>query len=54
VSAHSVPFLIPHYCWRCVINGMDSLNCVDVEALIDNGSHTVLIRDDLVDNLKLR
>jgi hypothetical protein len=53
MSAHSVPFSIPHYHWRCVINGMDSLNHVDVEALIDNGSHTVLICDDLVDNLKL-
>jgi hypothetical protein len=53
MSAHSVPFSIPHYHWRCAINGVDSLNHVDVEALIDNGSHTVLICDDLVDNLKL-
>ena len=53
VSARSVPFLIPHYHWRCAIDGADSLNCVDLEALINNGSHTVLIRDDLVDNLKL-
>jgi len=54
MSAHSVLFSIPHYRWRCAIDGADSLNCVDIEALIDNGSHTVLIRDDLVDNLKLR
>jgi len=53
VSARSVPFSIPHYHWRCAIDGADSLNRVDVEALINNGSHTVLIRDDLVDNLKL-
>jgi len=54
MSARSVPFSIPHYRWRCAIDGADSLNHVDIEALINNGSHTVLIHDDLVDNLKLR
>jgi len=54
VSTHSVPFSIPHYRWKCAIDGADSLDRVNVDALIDNGSHTVLIRDDLVENLKLR
>jgi hypothetical protein len=54
VSDCFVLFSIPHYCWRCVIDGMDLLDRVNIEALIDNGSHTVLIHDDLVDNLKLQ
>jgi hypothetical protein len=54
VSGHSVPFSIPHYRWKCAVDGTDSLDHLEIEALIDNGSHTVLIRDDLVDRLKLR
>jgi hypothetical protein len=54
VSGHSVPFSIPHYRWKCAVDGTDSLDRLEIEALIDNGSHTVLIRDDLVDRLKLR
>jgi len=54
MSDCSVPFSIPHYCWRCAIDGVDSLDHVNIEALIDNGSHTVLIRDNLVDDLKLQ
>ena len=54
VSGHSVPFSIPHYRWKCVVDGVDSLDRLEIEVLIDNGSHTVLIHDDLVDRLKLR
>ena len=36
-----------------MVDGADSLDRVNVDALIDNGSHTVLIRDNLVENLKL-
>jgi len=54
VSGHSVPFSIPHYRWKCAVDGADSLDRLEIEALIDNGSHTVLICDDLVDRLKLR
>ena len=54
VSGHSVPFSILHYHWRCVVDGMDSLDHLKIEVLIDNGSHTVLIHENLMNNLKLR
>jgi len=47
VSMRFVPFSIPHYRWECAVDGME------VEALIDNGSHTVLVRSKLVDHLNL-
>ena len=43
VSTRSVPLSVPHYRWRCVIDDQNSINRTCIEALIDNGSHTVLI-----------
>jgi hypothetical protein len=48
VSTRFVLFSIPHYRWECAVDG------VEVEALIDNGSHTVLVQNELVDRLNLR
>jgi hypothetical protein len=48
VSMCSVLLSIPHYCWKCVVDNQHSINCTRIEALIDNGSHTVLIQDELV------
>jgi len=48
VSTCFMPFSIPHYRCECAVDG------VEVEALIDNGSHTVLVRSELVDCLNLR
>jgi len=54
VSHHSVPFSFPHYRWRCTVDSVNSLDHLEVDALIDNGSHTVLICDDLTERLGLR
>jgi hypothetical protein len=54
VSPHSVPFSFPHYHWKCAVNNVNSLDRFEVDALIDNGSHTVLIHDDLTERLGLR
>ena len=50
----SVPFSSPHLLWDCVVHDTSSLSEVPLTALMDNGSHVVLIRADLVDRLKLR
>ena len=54
VSHCSVPFSFPHYCWRCAVDNVNSLDCLEVDVLIDNGLHTVLIHDDLTERLGLR
>jgi hypothetical protein len=54
VSTHSVLLSVPHYRWRCVIDDRNSIDRTHIEALIDNGSHTVLIQDELVNRLGLR
>ena len=54
VSHHSVPFSFPHYRWRCTVDSVNSLDRLEVDALIDNGSHTVLIHDNLTERLGLR
>ena len=53
VSHHSVPFSFPHYRWRCTVDSVNSLDRLEVDALIDNGSHTVLIHDYLTERLGL-
>jgi hypothetical protein len=53
VSYHSVPFSFPHYCWRCVVDNVNLLDRLEVDVLIDNGSHTVLIHDNLTECLGL-
>jgi hypothetical protein len=54
VSDHSVPLSIPHYFWKCAVDDRHSVDCAEIEVLIDNGSHTVLIHDELVNRLGLR
>jgi len=53
VSPRSVPFSFPHYCWRCAVDNVNLLDRLEVDALIDNGSHTVLTYDDLTEHLGL-
>ena len=53
VSDHSVPLSIPHYCWKCAVDDRHSVDRAEIEVLIDNGSHTVLIRNELVNRLGL-
>jgi len=54
VSPCSVPLSMPHYRWKCAVDDQHSINHTQIEALIDNGSHTVLIQDELVNRLGLR
>jgi hypothetical protein len=54
VSPHSIPFSFLHYCWKCAVDNVNSLDRFKVDALIDNGLHTVLICDNLTERLGLR
>ncbi|GBE82211.1 hypothetical protein SCP_0405940 [Sparassis crispa] len=47
------PFRVPHLVWHCAASGPAHSLPVTYNALIDDGSHTVLIRDDYVDHLQL-
>jgi hypothetical protein len=54
VDTVTAPFHVPHLFWNCVINSDLHDYPVPINALIDHGSHAVLIREDLVDQLGLR
>ena len=44
------PFSVPHFRWHCLLDGPNTEFSIPVDALIDNGSHLVLIDDALVKN----
>ena len=48
------PFSSGHLEWRCRVDGPSVSEPITVTALIDNGSHTVLIDEELVKKLGLR
>ena len=48
-----VPLMVPHLFWRASVSPPQSLPC-SFDCLLDNGSHTVLICDSLVNKLGLR
>ena len=48
------PFYSRHLEWRCRVDGPSVSKPVTVTALIDNGSHSVLIDEGLVEKLGLR
>ena len=48
------PFYSRHLEWRCRVDGPSVSEPIAVTALIDNGSHSVLIDEDLVKTLGLR
>lgn len=48
------PFETPHLIWPCLLTGPLSSSFERVDALIDHGSHLVLINEDLVTKLGLR
>jgi hypothetical protein len=54
VSDHLVPLSILHYRWKCAVDNQHLINREEIEVLIDNGSHTVLIHDELVNHLGLQ
>ena len=54
VQTHSTPFSSGHLEWRCRVDGPSVSEPVEVTVLIDNGSHAVLIDEDLVKKLGLR
>ena len=47
-STIATPFHVPHLYWDCVVNGEIKDFPLKVHALIDDGSHAVLIREDIV------
>jgi hypothetical protein len=47
------PFHELHLVWRCSTNGTKNSFPITFDALIDHGSHAVLIREDFVDSLAL-
>jgi Aspartyl protease len=48
------PFHEPHLIWRCSMSGAKNSFPIMFDALIDHGSHAVLVREDFVDSLALR
>src|SRR5882762_4244482 len=52
VTGVSSPFSVPHLFWRAAAASNSGL--VEFDCLVDNGSHLVLIRDTLVDELALK
>ena len=56
VQTHNTPtpFSSGHLEWRCRVDGPAVSEPIMVTALIDNGSHTVLIDEELVEKLGLR
>jgi len=48
------PLTTPHFLWDCLLDGPKLQSSLRVQALIDHGSHVVLIDDALVDRLGLR
>jgi len=54
VTADTAPFHVPHLFWKCSISGPSGSFPLTFEALIDHGSHAVLIREELINTLCLR
>jgi hypothetical protein len=48
------PISVPHLYWHCVVNGATDSFPLMLNALIDHGSHIVLISNDLVTKLSLK
>jgi len=48
------PFYVLHLFWECKANSTHTEFPVEIRVLIDHGSHSVLIREDLVETLGLR
>ena len=53
-SANDSPFSVGHLGWRCRVNGPSVPEPITITALIDNGSYSVLIDEELVSRLGLR
>jgi hypothetical protein len=54
MSPELAPLTVPHLFWQCSVDGPATTFPVTFEALIDHGSHTVLISRDLISKLGLR
>ena len=48
------PLTMPYFLWDCLLDGPKLQSSLRVQALIDHGSHVVLIDEALVDRLGLR
>ena len=57
LKAHNenlAPFTVPHLFWHCSVNGLADNFLVTFQALIDHGSHAVLIDDKFSTFLSLK
>ena len=52
-STHPPPILFysPHLYWNCIANSPDHLTSVPCKALLDHGSHAVLISEEFATQL---
>ena len=50
----TAPISIPHFFWRCTVGGAKNSFPITISALLDHGSHIVLISSDLDDELGLK
>ncbi|KIM73216.1 hypothetical protein PILCRDRAFT_15406 [Piloderma croceum F 1598] len=50
----TAPISVPHFFWRCTVGGAKNSFPITISALLDHGSHIVLISSDLVDELGLK
>jgi hypothetical protein len=48
------PISVPHFFWRCTVSGALGSFPITLNALIDHGSHIVLISNDLIIELSLK
>jgi cystathionine beta-lyase/cystathionine gamma-synthase len=48
------PLTVPHLFWRCTVSGPADTTLITFTALIDDGSHIVLIRDCFARSLQLK
>jgi hypothetical protein len=50
----TAPLTVPHLFWKCSVSGSTNSFPVTINALIDDGSHTVLISESLTKSLGLK
>jgi len=50
----TAPLSVPHLFWRCAVSGAPGAFPLTIHALIDHGSHIVLISSDLAAELSLK
>ena len=50
----TAPISVPHFFWCCTVSSAKNSFPITMNALLDHGSHIVLISSDLIDELALK